>query len=482
MLRSLYLLLFTLLLLDLQGASTSIRIQSKDLSDRECYLLDFNDQLSLSWVVLAQESCSKNGNLEFNIDITETSYYRFVSGPFFTEFFVEPGVDMEIELAIVPTGRFHTYRDNEFGIRFTDSDSINLNQTMIKVQQDIDALFASSSLDLAKFFGRGSSAYKRANREELEMTNMVTEEDSVSRKSSLDSLAIRFEALELEWSNKPLNDYSRRAVHSVFGQVALTLGDDPVYVQEEYLPENINLNNPEEVLLLEQLTEMLLLHNDAARAASNRTMVLGEVEQLIEVFANTFTDGDQVLAQLMTLATVKRLWFEDVEARYGCTIVLNTLAELEVGEIATSMKGELTRGTRRAEQFLPDVTLVDHKGDRVELSSFSGEFVYLSVVQTGSLTCQRELMVMERLERTYGRSIHFVTLVMDETSKELTNYLASARDQEWTFLLGGGNPKLKHELRLRTIPTFYLIGPDGRLINDYTKSPSEGIEDLFRRL
>ncbi|MCH2198812.1 MAG: hypothetical protein MK081_08505 [Flavobacteriales bacterium] len=389
---------------------------------------------------------------------------------------------MEIELAIVPTGRFHTYRDNEFGIRFTDSDSINLNQTMIKVQQDIDALFASSSLDLAKFFGRGSSAYKRANREELEMTNMVTEEDSVSRKSSLDSLAIRFEALELEWSNKPLNDYSRRAVHSVFGQVALTLGDDPVYVQEEYLPENINLNNPEEVLLLEQLTEMLLLHNDAARAASNRTMVLGEVEQLIEVFANTFTDGDQVLAQLMTLATVKRLWFEDVEARYGCTIVLNTLAELEVGEIATSMKGELTRGTRRAEQFLPDVTLVDHKGDRVELSSFSGEFVYLSVVQTGSLTCQRELMVMERLERTYGRSIHFVTLVMDETSKELTNYLASARDQEWTFLLGGGNPKLKHELRLRTIPTFYLIGPDGRLINDYTKSPSEGIEDLFRRL
>ncbi len=92
------------------------------------------------------------------------------------------------------------------------------------------------------------------------------------------------------------------------------------------------------------------------------------------------------------------------------------------------------------------------------------------------------MLAMEPVWRKFDRQVTFLTLVMDADDVNFKNYLIKHPKREWSIVNGGSNPTLKQALRLRTVPSFYLIGPDGKLLNGVTRSPSEGIHDTLVQL
>ena len=103
--------------------------------------------------------------------------------------------------------------------------------------------------------------------------------------------------------------------------------------------------------------------------------------------------------------------------------------------------------------------LVDMQGQQVPFSRFRGETVFLSFWATWCPPCRAEMPNINRLYLEYGERLRFV-LVSDENIEVLTRYLDQNGFQMPVYRMVQNPPE---KLLVSTIPTTFLIAPDGRI-------------------
>ena len=87
------------------------------------------------------------------------------------------------------------------------------------------------------------------------------------------------------------------------------------------------------------------------------------------------------------------------------------------------------------------------------------------VVKRSSFTGQR---VTKRFE--------FVSISTDKTNASLKNFQLKNPKYDWLFLYDNSLGQLKKEYEITTLPSYFLIGPDGKFIQVPAESPDEDIE------
>lgn len=119
---------------------------------------------------------------------------------------------------------------------------------------------------------------------------------------------------------------------------------------------------------------------------------------------------------------------------------------------------------------------LNHVGEPTSLSDFKGKYVYIDVWATWCAPCKAEIPSLKKIEKQYhGKNIVFVSLSVDVEKKHdawkemvVSEQLSGVQlitDKNWEsdFIKG---------YRIRAIPRFILIGPDGNIVDSHAPRPS----------
>lgn len=129
----------------------------------------------------------------------------------------------------------------------------------------------------------------------------------------------------------------------------------------------------------------------------------------------------------------------------------------------------------------PLFSLANKKGDYVDLTEFRGSPVYLGFIHSESTTCQRDILILEKLRKTY-RKVSFVMIIVDRDTSDKKMFPPSSGNLTYLYL--NKNYDVLEDYAIWNFPVYYLLDDHGYLLQSTAKNPSsmfETFEVMFRR-
>jgi peroxiredoxin len=194
---------------------------------------------------------------------------------------------------------------------------------------------------------------------------------------------------------------------------------------------------------------------------------------------------DDVLANdtLMEMVILKGLhdgFFDDKFSRKALLSILDLLyRSTTIPEHLMIAENIRSKVTRLLPGFVPTpFELYSIDGKLMSLNDFKGKYVYLNFCTTTSYSCLQEFSLLEKLYEKHKQRLEIVTISVDRDVSDLKNFLEQT-EYQWTFLHYGNKPEIIKDFDVRAYPTYFLIGPDRRLILSPAPTPRENFEIQF---
>jgi len=137
----------------------------------------------------------------------------------------------------------------------------------------------------------------------------------------------------------------------------------------------------------------------------------------------------------------------------------------------------------------------NYKGGKTSLSDLKGKYVYVDVWATWCGPCKAEIPSLKELEKKYqGKSIHFVSISIDDDrshggswDKAHEDWKAMVADKELSgiqlFAPNGWQSQFAVDYKIKGIPRFILIDPNGNVVTPDAPRPSDtSLTELFTSL
>lgn len=204
---------------------------------------------------------------------------------------------------------------------------------------------------------------------------------------------------------------------------------------------------------------------------------LGSYYALLATLSKNTNFSNDTLKELVILKQVHDEFYGNQFSRKGLLDILDTLM-VKTGipahrQIAASIKQKITR--LLAGYAPPAFELADTDGKLTNLDAFKGKYVYLNFCTCQSYACLNEFNSLAVLNTKFAGKLTILTIATDPMDEVLSQFLAKNK-YDWKFLLYDRQPDVLKEYDIRAFPTYFLIGPDGKLILSPAPSPSEDIE------
>jgi peroxiredoxin len=123
----------------------------------------------------------------------------------------------------------------------------------------------------------------------------------------------------------------------------------------------------------------------------------------------------------------------------------------------------------------PAFELLDADSNLVRLKDFNGKYVYLNFCTSSSYTCLNEYKLLQGIYQRHHQKLAIVTISTDPYDNSFDQF-RNKNDYRWVFLYYGHQPGVIRDFDIRAFPTYFLIGPDGKLIYSPAPAPSENFE------
>lgn len=137
----------------------------------------------------------------------------------------------------------------------------------------------------------------------------------------------------------------------------------------------------------------------------------------------------------------------------------------------------------------------NYKGGKTSLSDLKGKYVYVDVWATWCGPCKAEIPSLKALEKTYhGKNIQFLSLSIDDDrshggswDKAREDWKAMIADKELggiqLFAPNGWQSQFVLDYKIKGIPRFILIDPNGNVVTPDAPRPSDAsLTELFTSL
>lgn len=132
----------------------------------------------------------------------------------------------------------------------------------------------------------------------------------------------------------------------------------------------------------------------------------------------------------------------------------------------------------------PDFNYVNPKGEMVSLKSLRGKYVYIDIWATWCAPCIAEIPSLKKLEEQYkGKKIQFVSISVDTKAqkKAWLNFVEKNSLKGIQLMADNDfNSDFIQKFGISSIPRFILISPEGVIIDNNAKRPSN--KDLVKQL
>ena len=482
-----HLILLFLLTIGISGsAKTIIRGTAEGYADKRISAVITLDQISKVQEVIAFTETDSYGNFELSFDLDEACLIEILCNRNVGTMAIEPDNSYDIILEKPEPGTLQKFYKTPVIISFREvADDLNRNlDTFIGMYHNF---IDTNSYYLLMELSSGNG-YQDSRRDKLVSIGLgkKTEELENKDKNKVGEFLFELEKFKEEVGTKFgsyifRNEFFGDYVRSSLAILEMSGGKSLAQVYKENF-ENVDLGHPMQMVMMNSFYGDLFYKKTKEKGPHVIEIVNNCADYLTLdslISSMDFLDQERLRKAAVLSQISYRIY--DRGSNPGCMIgllkELSSDSDEEIAFISTNILEKLKRGKKGTEA--PETSLLNTRNEFVNLSDFEGKFVYLGFYAEWCRTCVEELKIIEKLKEDYGREFEFVSISMDDDYDQFKAHLKENRNQDWTFLYGASDPLILDKFGVKALPTYILIDPDGKIYQDYTRTPSEGVvEDL----
>jgi len=431
---------------------------SPEYKGQELVFYHYSDFITATETEVGRCKVDVNGNFTCSIKILETTYVFSYLGIYKIYFFAEPTkkynlilppredkteaqclnpffreTDMQVGIANIDKNDIN-YLINSFDLRFNQNfDQIVIEAYKGKSQANIDSLISIMELKYSTSQNQYFNNYRKYRYGLLKQVTYYKKSTSISNELFLNKPALYSNPAYMELFNLVYDKYFLFFSRTTSGNIIF-----------KNISQDRSLTK-----LKETLSDNEVLSNDT----------LMEMVILKALYDEFFSDNFSRSALLTLLDSVYR-----------------TTKNAEHLLIAENIRAKITK---LLPGFVPNnFTLFDVNDKAFTLDKFEGKYVYLNFCTTTSYTCLQEFPLLDKLYQKYGKHLEIVSISADKEVGDLKSFMKNS-GYRWTFLHYGNKPDIIKDFDVRAYPTYFLIGPDRKLIYSPAPSPKENFEMKF---
>lgn len=201
-----------------------------------------------------------------------------------------------------------------------------------------------------------------------------------------------------------------------------------------------------------------------------RTMIGGANLQQLDEYFQKQLHFNKELAHWVLLKSMKDAYYTK---NFSKASILKLLAQVKESawsayeqKTAQLIKDKLTylaSGTQP-----PAINLVNQAGHKVQLSDFPNSYIYLHFTDPANPICRQHLDALKTTADRYKDKLVIINVIPG---------LANFKNQAgWAGIFTGTNSNLATTYKVKTVPTSFLIGKDGKLFLSPAPNPIDGFD------
>lgn len=440
----------------------SITGKSKSYAGEEIIFYHYSDLITMTEEELGRCKANNDGAFSCQIKVNETTYLFSHLGIYRIYLFVEPGKTYNLALPEKEnkseSQRLNPYfRETDMFVGITNIDKNDIN-------------FLTNSFDLSfneKFDLIIKDTYKGK-------TNI-----------NIDSLINTLESRYAQF---------KQPYFSIYRYYRYGLLKQLTYIQKArstsehyFLNKPVKYNNNAFMELFNLVYDKYFIFFSRTETGNAVFKNISQEKSLSALKRTLATDdvlSNDTLKELVILKGLYDGFFDDKFSRSALLVILDSLnSTTKIPEHLAIVENIRTKVTHLLAGFVPaPFELYDSKGKLTKLDDFKGKYVYLNFCTTSSYTCLQEFTILQKLYEKHKQQLEIVTICVDNDKEDISNLLKNT-GYDWTFLHYGNKPEIIKDFDIRAYPTYFLIGPDKKLILSPSPSPREDFEiRLFKIL
>lgn len=452
----------------------------------------FSDYISMLPLELGRVVAEKGRyKLEFNIEGTRQIFLQVGSSE--GEMIVEGGKNYNVDIPAILSNEQVTFDKTVVELVLVNLPQSDINYGIRRFNSDYRSFIDDHYYDFAVGEFKGSETFKSSLGEKKASTDIYRSSDQPKgfsdQKMPLGDFNNWVELFELYVDS----NYTEYLEHPYFrdhksfriGELELISGVRPYMVYEEnYFSKKVQYTHPSYFSLFRLLYANIF---EKVKESDTKEWIRMSInaekspQSLEVVFKNDSLYFNEEIRTLAMIHSLRENYYNSSFSKVSIEALLENIATKDrrpaVAQIARNTIITLKNG--RQGWSIENFRVVDSKKEIWKYEDNKGVFTYFVFFTTGSPSALKELLVLEKMDSDYKDYIRIVAVCMDDSFAEFEKYVKAHPKQEFTFLFGTADPQLKRIFNVRTIPHVVMVAEDGSVMYDYTRKPSEGVQQEF---
>lgn len=473
----------------LSAQQVLIKGYTAEFAGRKAVLFKTADPISNKREVLDIQDIDDNGKFQFQFTCTETQVVLVSISRMEGLLYVEPGKQYDI---VFPAS-------TEVGVRRFDRVDVSLDLSQLPAE-DLNLLVRAFNADYIKFIQdhyydfateetKGAQLYRSAMGDKLKKADifkMPEVQDSTVHTMDFAQIASNFIIkMETKYSKFYGNTFFKDYVRYALGEIKLLAGLNRVRFYREYFDgQPVLINNPAYMKTFDVFYKGFFRTDTNARIDSLTRLIQREssITGLINYYSQDSTASDVNVRTMAVLHNLKNTYYGKMFAKPGVIKTLESAHHLP--EPYRSIGSNVIFQLKRYEKgtAYEDFLVGDTRENKWRLSENITMPTYLYFFATWNTVSLKELQLLEKLYATYKFDVQIIAVCMDDDYANFKKFIKEHKLPLFKLVYGAGDPLMSEKFNVRSIPHAVMLDQDGRWMFGYTKRPSEGIEEEFKRI
>lgn len=275
----------------------------------------------------------------------------------------------------------------------------------------------------------------------------------------------------------------------VYADLFLTGNYSRSEMQSQFIENRpLQLNNPEYVKFFRDFYSDYLRFF-LTKSYETRINAAVNVHQEIDSLWVIFSENKylkKLSEQQLLLVLVNELYHQANNPRFKKPAIVTLIKQVSLRTAFPSIKHITSHMLAKLDGLgvgvkAPDLVFIDENGNERKLSDYRGKYVYLDFWATWCTPCLNEMKLMNKLYPKFNSQIEFISLSMDRNERRMIKFLEK-NPYEWVFGFVGETGPFKENYQVVALPRYFLIDPQGYLVQAPGKSPTQGIDQNFYQI
>ncbi|MFN6380204.1 MAG: TlpA family protein disulfide reductase [Flavobacteriales bacterium] len=461
----------------------------KNHPNKNIYAFKTSDELSGKRILVDKVSTDNEGKFKMTLNgINETTRFFLVIGNAEGVFYAQPNSSYTISyFPNASESDFQKIDRSLVVLQFSNLAEDDSNNLIPAFNKDLYAFLDEHFYDFAIDKYRGSEAYRKKSttRRGNDLGSNSSQEDS-KIGGAADSVKFinwveKFrEEMLAKYAFGLKNPYFANFMRYSIAELELMSGISSKVLYEEYLmSQKVLLNNPAYMKFFNAFYDHCLENRKNITQMAIQKAINADTDpfKVVEILQKDSAFQSIAVGELAVLKGLKDLYNNKQFSRGAVRKSMEMMAErantIEYRAIAADVIWMFTKG--KTGHTVPDFTVFTPKLDRWRFDENVGQFTYFFFFADWCTGCKKEMLLLNKLQEKYKGDIRFVAINMDEDIADLKRYIQENRDQNFTFLFAGNNPEIREIFNLKSLPFALMVDAEGKVMYDYTRLPSEGL-------